>query len=246
MLMKIVVCDDCVEDLQYIEGLLQKYTKSASSAGFVVDKYIDAATLYDRIQEGERAESYILDMIMAERTGIDIGSLIRKAGGDSVIIYITSSDDYALEAYGVHAVRYLLKPVSEESFFEAMDSALSSLKGRRRLMFIVKTKAGTVGVPYSEIEYIENYSRTLSISLADGEHIRSIFIRKSFDEEIREIAGDKSFVQVHKSFLINMEYVKKLDQGEVVMDSGKHIPVSKTRAADVKKAYLLFLSECYR
>ncbi len=204
MLMKIVVCDDCVEDLQYIEGLLQKYTKSASSAGLVVDKYIDAATLYDRIQEGERAEIYILDMIMAERTGIDIGSLIRKARGDSVIIYITSSDDYALEAYGVHAVRYLLKPVSEESFFEAMDSALSSLKGRRRLMFIVKTKAGTVGVPYSEIEYIENYSRTLSISLADGEHIRSIFIRKSFDEEIREIAGDKSFVQVHKSFLINM------------------------------------------
>jgi hypothetical protein len=64
MLMKIVVCDDCVEDLQYIEGLLQKYTKSASSAGLVVDKYIDAATLYDRIQEGERAEIYILDMIM--------------------------------------------------------------------------------------------------------------------------------------------------------------------------------------
>ncbi len=134
MLMKIVVCDDCVEDLQYIEGLLQKYTKSASSAGLVVDKYIDAATLYDRIQEGERAEIYILDMIMAERTGIDIGSLIRKARGDSVIIYITSSDDYALEAYGVHAVRYLLKPVSEESFFEAMDSALSSLKGRRRCL----------------------------------------------------------------------------------------------------------------
>ena len=113
-------------------------------------------------------------------------------------------------------------------------------------MFMVKTKAGTVGVPYSEIEYIENYSRTLSIRLADGEQIRSIFIRKSFDEEIREIAGDRSFLQVHKSFLINMEHVKRLEQGEVVMDSGKHIPVSKTRAADVKKAYLLFLSACYR
>lgn len=127
-----------------------------------------------------------------------------------------------------------------------MDSARSSVRGRRKLMFMVKTKAGTVGVPYSEIEYIENYSRTLSIRLADGEQIRSIFIRKSFDEEIREIAGDRSFLQVHKSFLINMEHVKRLEQGEVVMDSGKHIPVSKTRAADVKKAYLLFLSACYR
>lgn len=246
MLMKIVVCDDCIEDLQYIEKLLDKYIKSASRAGFAVEKYIDAAALYDRIQKGARAEIYILDMIMADRTGIDLGSLIRRAGGDSVIIYITSSDDYALEAYGVHAVRYLLKPVSEESFFEAMDSALSSLKGGHERMFIVKTKTGTVGVPYSEIEYIENYSRMLSISLKDGEQIRSIYIRKSFDEEIREIAEDKRFVQVHKSFLINMEYVKKLDQGEAVMDSGKHIPVSKTRTAEVKKAYLLFLSECYR
>lgn len=77
---------------------------------------MDAAVLYDRIQEGEQAEIYILDMIMAKRTGIDLGSLIRKVGGDSVIIYITSSDEYAMEAYGVHAVRYLLKPVSSESF----------------------------------------------------------------------------------------------------------------------------------
>ncbi len=244
--MKIVVCDDCVEDLQYIESLLEKYKAAYSGAGFTVEKYLDAAILYDRILEGEQAEIYILDMIMAKRTGIDLGSLIRKEGRDSVIIYITSSDDYAMEAYGVHAVRYLLKPVSEESFFEAVDSARTSVRGQRRLMFMVKTKTGTVGVPYSEIEYIENYSRTLSVCLINGECLRSIFIRRSFDEEIRELAEDKNFLQVHKSFLINMEHVKKLEQGEIVMDSGKHIPVSKMRAADVKKAYLLFLSACYR
>ena len=99
---------------------------------------------------------------------------------------------------------------------------------------------------YSRIEYIENYSRTLNVYLNDGENIRSIFIRKSFDEEIREIAGDKSFLQVHKSFLINMKYVKKLEQSEIVMESGKRIPVSKTRATDVKRTYLQFLSACYQ
>ena len=84
--MKIVICDDCVEDLQYIEQLLGQYTEAAPGADFVVEKYLDAAVLYDRIQEGEQAEIYILDMIMAKRTGIDLGSLIRKVGGDSVII----------------------------------------------------------------------------------------------------------------------------------------------------------------
>ena len=237
--MKVVVCDDCIEDLQTIEILLEQYKESASDISFTVEKYLDATVLYNKILAGRRADIYILDMIMSDRTGLDIGSLIRKAGSDGVIIYITSSDDYALEAYGVHAARYLLKPVSAENFFEAMNFARSYTR-------IHKEHLGTLSVSYSRIEYIENYSRTLNVYLNDGENIRSIFIRKSFDEEIREIAGDKSFLQVHKSFLINMKYVKKLEQSEIVMESGKRIPVSKTRATDVKRTYLQFLSACYQ
>ncbi len=244
--MKVVVCDDCVEDLQTIETLLEQYKESISDVDFAVEKYLDATVLYNKILVGEQADIYILDMIMSDRSGLDIGSLIRQADGDGVIIYITSSDDYALEAYGVHAARYLLKPVSEETFFEAMNFARSYTGTRKEHLFPIKTKEGTLSVSYSRIEYIENYSRTLNVCLDDGENIRSIFIRKSFDEEIREIAGDRSFLQVHKSFLINMEHVKKLEQSEIVMESGKRIPVSKTRAADVRRAYLQFLSVCYQ
>jgi len=244
--MKVVVCDDCVEYLQTIETLLEQYKESISDVDFAVEKYLDSTVLYNKILVGEQADIYILDMIMSDRSGLDIGSLIRQADGDGVIIYITSSDDYALEAYGVHAARYLLKPVSEETFFEAMNFARSYTGTRKEHLFPIKTKEGTLSVSYSRIEYIENYSRTLNVCLDDGENIRSIFIRKSFDEEIREIAGDRSFLQVHKSFLINMEHVKKLEQSEIVMESGKRIPVSKTRAADVRRAYLQFLSVCYQ
>lgn len=244
--MRVVVCDDCIEDLQMIETLLEQYRKSVSDAIFSVEKYLDATVLYDKILAGVQADIYILDMIMSDRSGLDIGSLIRKADSNGVIIYITSSDDYAMEAYGVHAARYLLKPVSEENFFEAMNFARSNTETRKEYLFPIKTKEGTLSVSYSRIEYIENYSRTLNVCLDDGETIRSIFIRKSFDEEIREIAGDKNFLQVHKSFLINMKHVKKLEQSEIVMESGKKIPVSKTRAADVKRTYLQFLSACYQ
>ena len=189
---------------------------------------------------------YILDMIMSEKTGIDIGTLIRSSNRQSVIVYITSSDDFALEAYGVRAVRYLLKPVSEEQFFEALDYALSLTKLETEKIYPVKTKNGLVAIPYSKIEYIENYSRVLNIFQTDGESVKSIFIRKSFDEEIREIAQDKRFMQVHKSFLINMNYVNKLTQNTILMESGKSIPISKKRVVNVRKEYLLFVSEQYR
>lgn len=244
--MKIVVCDDSIEDLAEIEGLLAKYKEINSNINIEIEQFSDAVELYQRIQEKNMADIYILDMIMSEKTGIDIGTLIRNSDKESIIVYITSSDDFAMEAYGVCAVRYLLKPVSEEQFFEALDYALSLTRLEKEITYPVKTKDGLIAVPYSKIEYIENYSRVLNICLTDGECIKSIFIRKSFDEEIKEIAQDKRFMQVHKSFLVNMNYVNKLTQSSILMESGKSIPVSKKRAADVKKEYLLYVNERYR
>ena len=244
--MKIVVCDDSIEDLTEIERLLTKYKEINSNTNLEVEQFSHAAKLYQKIQEKELADIYILDMIMSEKTGIDIGTLIRSSNRQSVIVYITSSDDFALEAYGVRAVRYLLKPVSEEQFFEALDYALSLTKLETEKIYPVKTKNGLVAIPYSKIEYIENYSRVLNIFQTDGESFKRIFIRKSFDEEIREIAQDKRFMQVHKSFLINMNYVNKLTQNTILMESGKSIPISKKRVVNVRKEYLLFVSDQYR
>ncbi len=244
--MKIVVCDDSMEDLTEIEGLLIKYKERNPEPSLEIEQYTDAVRLYQKIQEKDFADIYILDMIMSEKSGIDIGTLIRSSNKESIIIYITSSDDFAMEAYGVRAVRYLLKPVSEEQFCEALTYALSLTKLEKEITYPVKTKDGLVAIPYAKIEYIENYSRQLNICLSSGESIKSIFIRKSFDEEIRDIAQDRRFLQVHKSFLINMNYVNKLTQNSILMESGKSIPISKKRVADVKKEYLLYVNERYR
>lgn len=244
--MKIVVCDDSIEDLTEIERLLAKYKEIHPDIRIEVEQFSDAVQLYQKIQEKDLADIYILDMIMSEKTGIDIGTLIRTSNKESIIVYITSSDDFAMEAYSVRAVRYLLKPVSEEQFFEALTYAMSLTKLEKEITYPVKTKNGLIAVPAAKIEYIENYSRQLNIYLTNGENIKSIFIRKSFDEEIRDIAQDRRFIQVHKSFLINMNYVNKLTQSSILMESGKIIPVSKKRSADVRKEYLLYVNERYR
>lgn len=244
--MTIVVCDDSMEDLTELERLLTKYRKTNQNTKFEIETFCEAVELYQKIQEKDLADIYILDMIMSEKTGIDIGTLIRNSGKESAIIYITSSDDFAMEAYGVHAVRYLLKPIHERQFFEALDFACSLTKREKETMYLIKTKDGPIAVPYSQIEYIESYSRILHIGLADGEHIKSIFIRKSFYDNIKEIAQDRRFIQPHQSFLANMNYVNKLTQDCMIMKSGKNIPISRKRAAEVKKEYLLFVSAFYR
>lgn len=243
--MKIAICDDRIEDLLNMEKLLLKYKVQYPGRDFELEKFSDPTELYRKIAEGEMADVYILDMLMPRRTGIDLGNRLRRAGCENVIIYITSSDDFALDAYGVRAVRYLLKPVSEDKFFEALDCAWSYTMVKKEPVYVFKTKDGLVQTPYFGIEYIESIYRKLEVHLAGGEVLRSLFIRKSFEEEIQEIAKRKNFLQVHKSFLVNLDYVKQLTADGMLMESGRQLPVSKARAAEVKRKYLLFTSEKY-
>lgn len=244
--MKIVLCDDSIRDLMKMEELVQDYHLSNPAECFEVEKFSDASALLGRMQNEEIADIYILDIVMSRITGIDLGSRIRKMSSRSVIIYVTASDDFALDAYDVHAIRYLLKPVDRGRFFEAMDYALAQTDTEGSPLYLVKTKAGMVSVPYYKIEYIENSSRRLEIHLANGEVITSIFIRKSFDEEIEDIGQDREFMRVHKSYLVNMRHVKGMNKADFVMDSGAHIPISRNNIMDAKKRFCTFVANHYR
>lgn len=244
--MKVAICDDNIEDLITIESVLLKYSERNPKVSFEVEKFSDALKLYERIQAKEMADLYILDMIMPEKSGVDLGHKLRRCGSEKTIIYITSSNEFAMDAYDVHAIRYLLKPLREDQLFEALDCAFSYSETANGSRYLIRTREGLVSVLYSQIEYIENSSRMLAVHLVSGEVIKSIFIRGSFDEEIRELISDSSFMQVHKSFLVNMRYVRTLDRDSILLESGGRVPVSRKRAASVKKEYLIYISDQYR
>lgn len=244
--MKISLCDDSIKDLLQIEKLLLKYKTLYPDKDFELEKFSDPSKLYRKISEGKLTDIYILDMLMPRRSGIDLGNQIRMAGSESAIIYITSSDDYALDAYGVHAIRYLLKPVDEGQLFEALDYALSYTKIKTEPVCLIKTKDGLIQQTYSGIEYIENVSRKLAVHLSDGTILQSLFIRKSFEEEVQEFTDKSNFQQIHKSFLVNLDYVKQLTPDSAILKSGVELPVSKGKAAKVKREYLLYISEKYK
>ncbi|NBI86608.1 DNA-binding response regulator [Lachnospiraceae bacterium] len=243
--MQLVICDDDLNDLAKLQQLLHKYSSLNPGIQFDIAAFSDPALLAAQIQKDNPADIYILDIIMSNLTGIDLGNEIRKNNSKSIIIYATSSDSFALDAYDVHAVRYLVKPIGESKFFEALDYALSQLGTKKEAVYLVKTKDGLQSAPCCEIEYVEISSRKLAVHLANGQKITSIYIRKSFEEETKELAIQKNFIYVHKSFLINLNYVRKLNQYNVTMNSGTNIPISKKSSLDVKKEYLLFISDQY-
>lgn len=243
--MKIMLCDDNPQDLLRMEEMISTYKMLHPNRNIELEKFSNPLGLNQKISEGDFADIYILDMLMPELTGIDLGKQIRKSGNKGTIVYITSSDDYALDAYGVHALRYLLKPVNEEKLFEALDCSFSYKRENPDSVFLMKMKGRLAQIRYSEIEYIENANRRMKVYMVNGEMLESLVIRNSFEKETQEMAAENNFQQVHKSFLVNLDYIKQLTQNSILMKSGKRVPVSKARAANVKREYLLYVSSKY-
>ncbi|MEG2440522.1 MAG: LytTR family DNA-binding domain-containing protein [Acetivibrio sp.] len=243
--MQIALCDDDSQDLEYINQQLENYKRSRTGLEWEIIQYSSSEKLCQEIQEGKKFDLYLLDIWMPEKTGIDIGRLIRSEQERGEIIFITASKEHALEAFDVQAVRYLLKPVKEEVLFEAMDFAIS-LVTREEPRFFFKTNEGIHSIPYSQIEYLECASRTIQIKMTNGKTESSIFIRQSFETEVEELLQTPNFLQTHKSYVVNMEAVEIFSAKELKMKSGMCIPISKNRQTEVKRRYLEFFANQYR
>lgn len=226
-----------------LKGLVERYWQKRELPVPGIYLTQSSAELIKRVEEGETYDIYFLDIMMAERDGIDVARSIRETGHKSIIIYVTSSPEFALGAFGVYASGYLLKPVAEEIFEECMDFALNRAFPTGGSMISIKSKDGIVNINTSQLMYVQNVSRVMRVCMADGRVIESVYIRQPFEEELKELLKSDHFLQPHKSFVINLDYVEKLLPHDFVMRGGTVVPISRNNLTATKKRYLEYLSK---
>lgn len=241
-MIRVAICDDEPATLQCLKEAVARYGKR-KNLDLAVELFASARDLEAQI-EARPFQIYILDMLMPQMNGIELGQSVRKADAQAVIIYLTSTMDFAYQAFGVFAQRYLLKPLKEPELYEALDFAAASIH-KLHMALNVNTSGGIQRIFYHEIEYVENAARALHIFATDGNEIVSRLLRRSFENDMECLLQSREFIQTHKSFIVNLNYVKLYSQGQITMRSGAQIPVSKSRQSETKRAYLQYISEHY-
>ena len=242
-MIRFAVCDDDRTDLKKMEEMLEQLQKEEKRS-WEVAAYSDAKQLIRDVKEGNSPDVYMLDVLMPEIGGIELAREIRSKDRNPSIIYLTSSPDYALEAYGVHAVRYLIKPIAANEFKEAVDAAIENSrlrKGDRN--FCMKTPGGRRCFAHHNILYAECYRRMVMLHTVDGEAVTSVCIRNSFEQELEDLLMAENFLQTHKSYVVNMDYIESFRQGELTLTSGDMVRISKNRQGEVKKRVLKYLAD---
>lgn len=183
-----------------------------------------------------------LDVQMPKLNGFEVLELVES---DVVVVFITAYEQYAVKAFEVHAVDYLLKPFSRERFDEALERAKEKLelrefppqqeiissarpKGETIERVLVRDGSRVFVIPAEKIDYIEAQDDYIAIKSEGKSHLK-----KQRLSDLQALLDPKRFVRVHRSYILNIDRLARLelyakDSRMAILKDGTQLQVSRS------------------
>ncbi len=204
-----------------------------------LEKYVARVSYFNIVDTCENAydakdalEAHLVDLIYLDIqlpgiTGLDF---LKTLAHPPLIIIASAFPEYAVEGFELDVVDYLVKPFSFERFFKSAERAKEHFTQRTQTVavlpekdyFFVKTNKRTEKLTYQEILYIEALHNYVAIYTIQ----RKLVIYTSL-KELQEMLPDRNFMRIHKSFIVSLQHISRIEDGKVLIKTAK-IPVSRT------------------
>ena len=226
----VAVCDDTEEErLQAAEYAGRFFDREGIEVR--IETYASGRELLESDRE---YDLYLLDVLMPGMSGIDTAQALAEAKGHPVVIFITSSLESAVEGYRVEAAGFILKPVVEESFWATMERVVRRRLGVKKAVLPVVHNRVNVELPLERLAWFENRLHRVFVKLADGEILS---VNQKLSELQLVLEPHSQFLRCHQSYLVNLDYVDKLEDSCFYMKDGQVIPISRNFYKQSKNAY---------
>ncbi len=224
--MRIAICDDDIAEQEQIEKALQGWDPTRTA-----EKFLNGAALLDAAKRLPRFDIVFLDIYLPGENGIDIAKALQNASPETGIAFVTTSTEFAVDAFSLHALHYLVKPVSTDGIIETF-RRLNELRSKRRrqLSFTVGHDRHTVFM--DQICLLENDNHAVNVSLSDGRRLK---VWTSFAELEQKLDG--SFLKINRGIVVNMEYIVRMGTDTCTMRDGVKLPIAIRHSASIRAMY---------
>jgi two-component system, LytTR family, response regulator len=243
--MKVIIIDDEQPARELLRNYISRCPEHECVAeaenGFAGLKYINEY----------KPDLVLLDIQMPKLTGFEMLELLNEP---PFIIFTTAYDEFAIKAFELHAVDYLLKPFSFERFSKAIDKAVEQCKtkspkassqtliqeyqknsGKPIERLIIKKGTQIIVIPTEHINYIEAEDDYVMVYAQEGR-----FLKEKTMKTLEEQLNPEMFVRLHRSFIVNIQQIKSIQQYEkesylCILKSGEKIKASKSGYKKLKE-----------
>ena len=231
--LKIAICDDEKEFCDSAERMLKLYMEE-KDVPYQADVFNVPSELVDMTEKGTIYDIYLLDIYMPGVTGMSIATELRNRDIKSPIIFLTSSTDHALEAFGVDATHYLLKPYTKDSFYVGMDKAMQSIASHKNDSVILKVDNDYRSIPVSKLIYCEAEDKYQRLYLENGERL---LVRISGMELYKLLSEFDSFYHCGRAHIINLNHISRVTKSGAVFKNGMQLSLPHTGKAGLRSAF---------
>lgn len=198
-----------------LEGYLRKRNLKAQVMAFSSGEELLAF--------GSAPNVILMDIKLPGKNGIEIIENLKSRGAASQVVFITSYREYVFRAFDLDAVHYLLKPITTETLYEAVDRAVrrGEYTGEKTILL---TKAGrTFRIPVRDILYCEVFDHQIFVHTLT-ESFQTSGTLESFEKKL-----DSRFFRCHRSYLVNMDAVVEKAEGMAVVAGGGKVLISRRK-----------------
>lgn len=236
--MKVLIIDDENKARRLMGMMLDEHCPIITEQAEAEDLELGVALI-----KKMKPDIVFLDIEMPQYSGLQILEFFEGKTIDFQIVFVTAYNQYAIDAFKLNAVDYLLKPFSKEDLITAVDKAVlaqeqnkislnlnalkSSLKQLSQEKIALNVPRGVIFINHSDILYLEADGMYTTFYLMDGSKELICKPLKHFNDQLSK---NVNFYSSHRSYLINMKRIKefnKKDGGHLIMENGKSVPISR-------------------
>lgn len=239
-MIRIAICDDEKKILDEVSGYIKNYAEMQGNRDIEIFRYDSATALVNVLEDGKVFDVFVLDVYIGDEMGTDLARMIRKKGIENPIIFATTSIEHAPQSYETGTLRYLIKPIKPEKFYEAMSAAIAQAEKMSERFIKFKTENGVENVHVNHITCTEAHAHYQYITLKDGRRLR---VRTTVAELFATLHKYAGFIRVGSAYIINLRHVKNVSSTEVCLYNNVKIQIPRGKNTEIKEAFWNFQYE---
>ena len=233
-MIKFAICDDEPQMAREIADQLASYMKE-TAGGYSVECFSSG---YALLKSSEEFDVIFLDIQMERPDGMETARLLRQRDNHSLLVFVTVLKECVFDAFQVEAYDYLLKPLDSARFRQTMDRALRWLERDAAKNLVIQRGSGCQVVLLSDLMYCEVLGRKIYLHKNDGRVVDYYDRLEELEQRV-----DSRFFKCHRSYLVNLDYVSGCQGGQVLLQRGERLPVSRLRERELTQALLRHMKE---
>jgi Response regulator of the LytR/AlgR family len=232
--MRIAICEDTKKDALYLQKTAERYlSENHLSAEFAL---FESGEAFLAAAAPGKYQIVFMDIFMAKKglNGMETAKRLKAMDDDVAVIFTTATTEYGIEGYNV-SVYYIVKPVQYNDLVNAMKKC-RHLIDRYAAYIEITVNRRPIRVRLREIYCVEALQRNCVFTTEMGE----LATARSFEGLEQELGG-LPFLQCHRSYIVNLNHVEKLENRDFILKNGRMVPVSKHVLPEIRAVFRQFL-----